>query len=162
MRLKIRDSYLICKIPNKCLNVRGWVEVVKWNKKMVPSLPLLACESSVSMKENPDRKKKESTDAFCIILLQNFFNHYLKKQVAIETKVNNRIYCWVKFSNSFDTLEILWKHIVFAEFQAFCPKLYGSFEFLKNSYTRKLDEILEFYYVLEWDDINLIKPCNGE
>ena len=26
---------------------------------MVPSLPLLSCESSVSVKENPDRKKKE-------------------------------------------------------------------------------------------------------
>ena len=25
---------------------------------MVPSLPLLSCESSVSVKENPDRKKK--------------------------------------------------------------------------------------------------------
>ena len=25
---------------------------------MVPSLPLLLCESSVSVKENPDRKKK--------------------------------------------------------------------------------------------------------
>ena len=26
--------------------------------KMTPSLPLLSCESSVSVKENPDRKKK--------------------------------------------------------------------------------------------------------
>ena len=26
---------------------------------MVPSLPLLSCESSVSGKENPDRKKKK-------------------------------------------------------------------------------------------------------
>ena len=26
---------------------------------MVPSLPLLSCESSVSVKENPDRKKKQ-------------------------------------------------------------------------------------------------------
>ena len=26
---------------------------------MVPSLPLLSCESSVSVKENPDRKKKK-------------------------------------------------------------------------------------------------------
>ena len=28
---------------------------------MVPSLPLLSCESSMSMKENPDRKKKKGT-----------------------------------------------------------------------------------------------------
>ena len=26
---------------------------------MVPSLPLLSCKSSVSVKENPDRKKKK-------------------------------------------------------------------------------------------------------
>ena len=28
---------------------------------MVPSLPLLSCELSVSVKENPDRKKKKRT-----------------------------------------------------------------------------------------------------
>ena len=28
---------------------------------MVPSLPLLSCESSVSEKENPDRKKKKKS-----------------------------------------------------------------------------------------------------
>ena len=47
------------KVANKCLNVREQVEVVEWNKKIVPSLPLLSCESSVSVKQNPDRKKKE-------------------------------------------------------------------------------------------------------
>ena len=31
---------------------------------MVPSLPLLSCESSVSVKENPDRKKK-NTQKLC-------------------------------------------------------------------------------------------------
>ena len=57
MRLKICDSHLTCKVANKCLNVRERVEVVEWNK-MVPSLPLLSCELSVSVKKNPDRKKK--------------------------------------------------------------------------------------------------------
>ena len=33
------------------------MEVTEWNK-MVPSLPLLSCEVSVAVKENPDRKKK--------------------------------------------------------------------------------------------------------
>ena len=56
LRLKICDSHLTCKVANKCLNVREWVEVVEWNK-MVHSLPLLSCELSVSVKENPDRKK---------------------------------------------------------------------------------------------------------
>ena len=57
MRLKICDSHLTCKVANKCLNVRERVEVVEWNK-MVPSFPLLSCELSVTVKENPDRKKK--------------------------------------------------------------------------------------------------------
>ena len=53
---------IMCKVANKCLNVRELVEVVEW-KKMVPSLPLLSCELSVFVKENPDRKKK--TLLFC-------------------------------------------------------------------------------------------------
>ena len=44
------------KLQNKCLNVREQVEVLEWNKKW--SLSLLSCESSMSVKENPDRKKK--------------------------------------------------------------------------------------------------------
>ena len=60
VRLKICDGHLTCKVANKCVNVCEWVEVVEWNKKIVPSLPLLSCELSVSMKENPDRKKKFS------------------------------------------------------------------------------------------------------
>ena len=58
MRLKICDGHLTCKVANKCLDVRERVEVVEWNK-MVPFLPLLSCELSVSVKENPDRKKKK-------------------------------------------------------------------------------------------------------
>ena len=45
------------------LNVRERVEVVEWNK-MVPSLPLLSCELSVSVKENPDRKQKQKKNTF--------------------------------------------------------------------------------------------------
>ena len=44
------------KLQNKCLNVREQMEVLEWNKKW--SLSLLSCESSMSVKENPDRKKK--------------------------------------------------------------------------------------------------------
>ena len=57
MRLKICDSHLTCKVANKCLDVRERVEVVEWNKRW--SLPF-PCESSVSVKENPDGKKKFS------------------------------------------------------------------------------------------------------
>ena len=56
LRLKICDSHLKCKVANKCLNVGERVEVVECNK-MVPFLPLLSCELSASVKENPDRKK---------------------------------------------------------------------------------------------------------
>ena len=59
LRLNICDSHLTCTVANKCLIVRERVEVVEWNKKMVPSLPLLSCESSVSVKENPDKKKQD-------------------------------------------------------------------------------------------------------
>ena len=52
------------KLQNKCLNVHEQVEVVEWNKKW--SLSLLSCVSSMSVKENPDRKKK-----FLKLLLRN-------------------------------------------------------------------------------------------
>ena len=55
MRLKICDSHLTCKVANKFLNVLERVEVVEWKKRRSPPYP---CESSVSVKENPDRKKK--------------------------------------------------------------------------------------------------------
>ena len=58
MQLKIRGSHLTWKVANKCLNVRGWLELVERNKD-VPFLSLLSCESSVTVKENPDRKKKD-------------------------------------------------------------------------------------------------------
>ena len=45
------------KNQNYIINQSIVMEVAEWNK-MVPSLPLLSCELSVSVKENPDRKKK--------------------------------------------------------------------------------------------------------
>ena len=39
------------------------VEVVEWNKRWSP---LLSCESSVSVKENPDRKKESPLHAIYI------------------------------------------------------------------------------------------------
>ena len=53
MRLKIFDSHLTCKVANNCLNVREWVKMVEWNKKW-------SHELSVSVKENPDRKKSRA------------------------------------------------------------------------------------------------------
>ena len=58
MRLKICDSYLTCKVANKCLNAHERVEVEEWGK-MVSSVPLLSCESSVLVKVNPDSKEKD-------------------------------------------------------------------------------------------------------
>ena len=57
MGLNLRDSNLTCKLQNKSLNVREMGGSGRVEKKMVPSLLLLSCESSVSVKENPDRKK---------------------------------------------------------------------------------------------------------
>ena len=56
MRLKIRVSYLTCKVADKCLHVCERVEVVERNKDG-PSLPLQSCEFSVSVKENLDRSE---------------------------------------------------------------------------------------------------------
>ena len=44
---------------------------------MVPSLPLLSCESSVSVKENPDRKKN-------FFLFDNLMEYYkINSQYAL-------------------------------------------------------------------------------
>ena len=59
--IKICDNHLTCKVANKRLNVRERVEVVERNTNMVPSLPQLSCELSLSVKKNPDRKKN-----FCL------------------------------------------------------------------------------------------------
>ena len=56
VQLKIVGSHLTCKVSNKCLNVREGVEMVE--RTMVPFLPLQPYESSVSVKENPNRKKR--------------------------------------------------------------------------------------------------------
>ena len=48
------------------------MEVVEW-KKMVPSLPLLSCELSVSVRENPDRKKKKNLATYSYHLGQKHF-----------------------------------------------------------------------------------------
>ena len=81
LRLKICDSHLTCKVANKCLNVRERVEVVEWNK-MVSSLPLLSCELWVSVKENPDRKKKKKEDVsmkriYCFMIYYKIFEEQL-------------------------------------------------------------------------------------
>ena len=47
---------------------------------MVPSLPLLSCELSVSVKENPDRKKKKK-DARCVLLTEENINDKLLKRI---------------------------------------------------------------------------------
>ena len=72
MQLKICDSHLKCKVANKCLNVRERVEVVEWNK-MFPSLPLQSCELSVSVKENPDRKKNNNNN-ICVFIMMYALN----------------------------------------------------------------------------------------
>ena len=40
---------------------------------MVPSLPLLSCELSVSVKENPDRKKNKKKLLMVILQLISYF-----------------------------------------------------------------------------------------
>ena len=61
VRLKICDIHLTCKVANKYLNVREWVEMAEWNKKWSP-LTILSCESSVSVKEKPGRKNNNDNN----------------------------------------------------------------------------------------------------
>ena len=56
MRLKMRGSHLTWKAASKCLDVRELVKVAERNKDR-PLFSLLSCESSLLVKENPDRKK---------------------------------------------------------------------------------------------------------
>ena len=49
MQLKILGNYVRSKFANNCLNIHERVEVVDRNKKMVPLLLLLSCESSMTV-----------------------------------------------------------------------------------------------------------------
>ena len=74
MRLKIRDSHLTCKVANKCLNVREWVEVVEWNKRWSPPSPCYPVNRQC-LKEIPDRKKKSQVGfSESRKLLRNFYS----------------------------------------------------------------------------------------
>ena len=117
MRLKICDSHLTCKVANKCLNVRERVEVVERNK-LVPSLPLLSCELSVCVKENPDRKKKKKLLPFTI----NFnFGHFFSCPVKFKIiwnwiwiKIHKKPWYLTKTLKTFKTSKILllWKLLI--------------------------------------------------
>ena len=51
---------------------------------MVSSLPLLSCELSVSVKENPDRKKKKKKDhkQFIAIIENEYYKMYTSPRKA--------------------------------------------------------------------------------
>ena len=88
----------MCKVANKCLNVRERVEVVEWNK-MVPSLPLLSCELSVSVKENPDRKKNIQATIECGFSL---------KRVRDVTRTYSQIHRTDKYSERSSIIWPVW------------------------------------------------------
>ena len=97
MRLKIRDSHLTCKVANKCLDVRERVEVVEWNKRW--SLPF-PCESSVSVKENPDGKKSflffTQVGILCFLLTK-----IVTQRCSVEKLFWNVLQWWQVFSSEF-------------------------------------------------------------
>ena len=69
---------------------------------MVPSLPLLSCESSVSVKENPDRKKKK---------ICNTLNDWSNK-VCIPNKTNDLNLSVFNMITGINELKTLCKHIL--------------------------------------------------
>ena len=81
MRLKICDTHLTCKVANRYLNVPERVEVAEWNKRWNdgPSLSLLSCASSVSVKENSDKKKGT-------VLSKKYLEEYFRSVVKMGPK----------------------------------------------------------------------------
>ena len=55
---------------------------------MVPSLPLLSCEFSVSVKENPDRKKKKKKCAEQFVSMIYVFKETTFKTSTLIVKPN--------------------------------------------------------------------------
>ena len=73
---------------------------------MVPSFPLLSCESSVSVKENPDRKKikimfcyKKRPEQFHISLEQNLNFFSSASKLKFGTKSFKRDLISIQFFN---------------------------------------------------------------
>ena len=62
MRLKLCDSHLICKVANKCLNVRERVQVVEWNKKWSPPFPCCPVSRQCPWKKTLMEKKEKNTE----------------------------------------------------------------------------------------------------
>ena len=117
MRLKICDSNCTCKVAHKCLNVREWVEVVEWNKKKIPSLPLLSRELSVSVKENPDRKTKQNKTKSNVPMFR--YQVVKMNEVYYNTKVlkvfQKFVKCYKqknKFFKRCPNIEITWDRLV--------------------------------------------------
>ena len=54
---------------------------------MVPSLSLLYCESSVSVKENLDRGKKLNVSVIHIKVMLNLFSQFLHKHISQSTQL---------------------------------------------------------------------------
>ena len=68
---------------------------------MVPSFPLLPCELSVSVKENPDRKKK-----YCKKIMNNHFNKNLIMSEE-EEQFQSSNTCWILKSSLIMTMKKL-------------------------------------------------------
>ena len=69
--------------------------MVEWNKNDASSLlTLLSCESSVSVKETPDRKKKGILNhSFAKDSLHRVMDKELERESSVETRLNQeRIY----------------------------------------------------------------------
>ena len=77
----------------KRFNVRERVEAVEWiKKKMVLHPPLLFCKSSVSVKENPD-KKTRTRDLLLILVVLKIFRYLCYDMPAQLQQILQHIYC---------------------------------------------------------------------
>ena len=77
---------------------------------MIPSLPLLSCESSMSVKENPDRKKNRKDFSF-ILTIKKILK--ISENSLKSTFVNSHNFInYQSFSNTIITTKILTQHDV--------------------------------------------------
>ena len=109
---------------------------------MVPSLPLLSCESSVSVKENPDRKKKKNSDLLPMALsLELRYNFYIWDP---SSQLSRMVFIFVFF---FFMSSSAFFHLCLLLFSCH-PLLSGCSDFLKKNAISREKQMFKIFIIL--------------
>ena len=63
------DIHLTCKVANKCLNVREWIEVVEWNKRWSSPFPCSPVSRQILWRKTLMEKKIDGFEWFWMVSL---------------------------------------------------------------------------------------------